>query len=453
MTEVQSRRHGLDMLHGSIADKLFLFAMPIGFMGLFEQLFNSMDVFILGHFVGKDAMAAVGNNMPVIGLLVTLLIGISLGANVVIAQYLGARKQDRVEETVQTAIFMAIGLGVLLSIVGQLIAHPALKILDVPEEVHDLAATYLRIFLLGMPFLTLYNFEAAIFRSCGDGKTPLYSLVAANILNITLDLLSVTVLDLGLTGVVSATVLSFAVNSLFLFVLLCRTPQPVRLQRHHMRFSRVEFRNIIKIGLPAGIQGMVFAVSNVVIQSSLNSLGTAVMAAAAAGVIIEFNIYCFVNGFSQATTTFVGQNYGARKLDRCLRTTKAAFWVEGLFLLCITTPIVLFGRQIISLFNPDPEVIRLGVERIHLVATTLYLNGMLDILSGALRGYGYALPPAIVAILGICGVRLVYIFTVFARYRDYLVLLLAYPLSWIVATVVLAVVYVHCRKYIVRSME
>ena len=453
MTEVQSRRHGLDMLHGSIADKLFLFAMPIGLMGLFEQLFNSMDVFILGHFVGKDAMAAVGNNMPVIGLLVTLLIGISLGANVVIAQYLGARKQDKVEETVQTAIFMAIGLGVLLMIVGQLIAHPALKILDVPEEVHDLAATYLRIFLLGMPFLTLYNFEAAIFRSCGDEKTPLYSLVAANILNITLDLLSVTVLDLGLTGVVSATVLSFAVNSLFLFVLLCRTPQPVRLQRHHMRFSRVEFRNIIKIGLPAGIQGMVFAVSNVVIQSSLNSLGTAVMAAAAAGVIIEFNIYCFVNGFSQATTTFVGQNYGARKLDRCLRTTKAAFWVEGLFLLCITTPIVLFGRQIISLFNPDPEVIRLGVERIHLVATTLYLNGMLDILSGALRGYGYALPPAIVAILGICGVRLVYIFTVFARYRDYLVLLLAYPLSWIVATVVLAVVYVHCRKYIVRSME
>lgn len=452
MTEAQTKRRGLDMLHGSIADKLFLFAMPIGLMGLFEQLFNSMDVFILGHFVGKDAMAAVGNNMPVIGLLVTLLIGISLGANVVIAQYLGAKKQDKVEETVQTAIFMAIGLGLLLSIVGQIIAHPALKILDTPPEVYDLAATYLRIFLLGMPFLTLYNFEAAIFRSCGDGRTPLYSLVAANALNITLDLLSVTVLGLGLTGVVCATVLSFAVNSLFLFALLCHTPQPIRLQRHHMRFSREEFRNIIKIGLPAGIQGMVFAVSNVVIQSSLNSLGTAVMAAAAAGVIIEFNIYCFVNGFSQATTTFVGQNYGARKLDRCLRTTKCAFWVEGLFLLCITTPIVLFGPQIIGLFNKNPEVIKLGVERIHIVATTLYLNGLLDILSGALRGYGYSLPPAIVAILGICGVRLVYIFTIFAKYREYTVLLLAYPLSWTVATLVLAVVYFQCRKYIVKGM-
>lgn len=453
MTETKKSAHkpGLDMLHGSIADKLFYFAMPIGLMGLFEQLFNSADVFLLGHFVGKDAMAAVGNNMPVIGLLVTLLIGISLGANVTIAQYLGAGKQEKVEETVQTAIVMALGLGVLLTAVGELIAHPALKILAVPEEVHDLAATYLRIFLLGMPFLTLYNFEAAIFRSCGDGKTPLYSLVAANLLNITLDLLSVTVFDWGITGVVSATVLSFAVNSGILFVLLCRTPQPIRLQRHKMRLNGHEMGKILHIGLPAGIQGMVFAMSNVVIQSSINSLGTAAMAAAAASVIIEFNIYCFVNGFSQATTTFVGQNYGARKLSRCFATTKAAFWVEGLFLLCITVPILLFGEHVIGFFNPDPQVIRLGVLRLWWVGDTLYLNGAMDILSGTLRGYGYSLPPAIVALIGICGVRLVWIYTVFASHRDYLTLIQAYPVSWIIATAVLAVVYWQCRKYIVKS--
>lgn len=441
----------MDMLHGSIADKLFFFAMPIGLMGLFEQLFNSADVFILGHFVGKNAMAAVGNNMPVIGLLVTLLIGISLGANVTLAQYLGAGKQEKVEETVQTAIVMALGLGVLLTVVGELIAHPALVILDVPADVYDLASTYLRIFLLGMPFLTLYNFEAAIFRSCGDGKTPLYSLVAANLLNITLDLLSVNVLGWGLTGVVSATVLSFAVNSGILFVLLCRTPQPIRLQRHKMRLKGEEMGKILHIGLPAGIQGMVFAMSNVVIQSSINSLGTAAMAAAAASVIIEFNIYCFVNGFSQATTTFVGQNYGARKLSRCLATTKAAFWVEGLFLLGITVPILLFGKHIIGFFNPDPEVIRLGVLRLWWVADMLYLNGVMDILSGALRGYGYSLPPAIVALVGICGVRLVWIYTVFAAHPDYLTLILAYPVSWLIATVVLGAVYFQCRKYILRS--
>lgn len=441
----------MDMLHGSIADKLFFFAMPIGLMGLFEQLFNSADVFILGHFVGKNAMAAVGNNMPVIGLLVTLLIGISLGANVTIAQYLGAGKQDKVEETVQTAIVMALGLGLLLTAVGELIAHPALMILDVPADVYDLASTYLRIFLLGMPFLTLYNFEAAIFRSCGDGKTPLYSLVAANVLNISLDLLSVEFFGWGLTGVVSATVLSFAVNAGILFVLLCRTPQPIRLQRHKMRLNGTELRKILHIGLPAGIQGMVFAMSNVVIQSSINSLGTAAMAAAAASVIIEFNIYCFVNGFSQATTTFVGQNYGARKLSRCFATTKTAFWVEGLFLLCITVPILFFGKHVIGFFNPDPEVIQLGVLRLWWVADMLYLNGAMDILSGALRGYGYSLPPAIVALVGICGVRLVWIYTVFAAHRDYLTLILAYPISWIIATAVLAVVYLQCRKYILKS--
>ncbi|WP_337553236.1 MATE family efflux transporter [Acidaminococcus fermentans] len=450
-TKLQPKSRGLDMLHGSIADKLFYFAMPIGLMGLFEQLFNSADVFLLGHFVGKDAMAAVGNNMPVIGLLVTLLIGISLGANVVIAQYLGAGKQDKVEETVQTAIVMALGLGVLLAAMGELIASPALKLLAVPPEVHDLAATYLRIFLLGMPFLTLYNFEAAIFRSCGDGKTPLYSLVAANILNITLDLLSVTVLGWGLTGVVSATVLSFAVNSGILFVLLCRTPQPIRLQRHHMRLNGHEMGKILHIGLPAGIQGMVFALSNVVIQSSINSLGTAAMAAAAASVIIEFNIYCFVNGFSQATTTFVGQNYGARKLSRCLASTKAAFWVEGLFLLCITLPILFFGEHIIGFFNHDPEVIQLGMLRLWCVGDMLYLNGVVDIMSGALRGYGYSLPPAIVALIGICGVRLVWIYTVFVNHRDYLTLIMAYPVSWLVTTVVLAAVYYQCRKYILKS--
>ena len=278
-------RRGMDMLHGSIADKLFFFAMPIGLMGLFEQLFNSADVFILGRFVGKSAMAAVGNNMPVIGILVTLLMGISLGANVTIAQYLGARRDDKVERTVQTAILMSFGLGVLLAIIGELIVYPAFWVLEVPPDVYDMAEQYLRIFLLGLPFLSLYNFEAAIFRSCGDGKTPLYSLIAANLVNIVFDLLSVLVFDFGLAGVVWATVLAFAVNSLILLALLCRTTDRIRLERHHMRFSREELHHIIHIGLPAGIQGMVFALSNVLIQSALNSLGTEAMAPATCAAV------------------------------------------------------------------------------------------------------------------------------------------------------------------------
>ena len=270
-TKRKQVRKGMDMLHGSIADKLFFFAMPVGLMGMFEQLFNSADVFILGRFVGKDAMAAVGNNMPVIGLLVTLLMGISLGANVVIAQYLGARKDEKVEATVQTAILLSLGMGLALMVIGELIVSPALMILAVPDDVYPMAELYLRIFLLGLPFLSLYNFEAAVFRSCGDGRTPLYSLVAANAINIVLDLLSATVLGLGLTGVVVATVLSFAVNAGILFVLLCRTADRIRLQRHHMCFSRSELRRIMRIGLPAGLQGMVFALSNVLIQSAQQS--------------------------------------------------------------------------------------------------------------------------------------------------------------------------------------
>ena len=344
-TKRKQVRKGMDMLHGSIADKLFFFAMPVGLMGMFEQLFNSADVFILGRFVGKDAMAAVGNNMPVIGLLVTLLMGISLGANVVIAQYLGARKDEKVEATVQTAILLSLGMGLALMVIGELIVSPALMILAVPDDVYPMAELYLRIFLLGLPFLSLYNFEAAVFRSCGDGRTPLYSLVAANAINIVLDLLSVTVLGLGLTGVVVATVLSFAVNAGILFVLLCRTADRIRLQRHHMCFSRSELRRIMRIGLPAGLQGMVFALSNVLIQSALNSLGTEAMAASTAAFIIENNMYCFVNGFSQAATTFVGQNYGARNLRRCFRITKVAFAVEGAFLLVVVTPVLLFPNR------------------------------------------------------------------------------------------------------------
>lgn len=449
----QHKKKAMDMLHGSIADKLFFFALPIGFMGIFEQLFNSADIFVLGRFVGKDAMAAVGNNMPVISLLVMLLLGVSLGANVTIAQYLGGRHYDKVEKTVQTAILLSAGLGILLTAIGELIATPALAFLGTPSEVYDSAATYLRIYLLVLPFLSLYNFEAAIFRSCGDGRTPLYSLIAANALNITLDFASVLVFDWGLAGVVWATVVSYALNAALLLVLLCRTTDQIRLEWQHLRFAKEELIRIVKIGLPAGMQGMVFALSNILIQSSINSLGPEAMAASAAGVVVEANIYCFVNGFTQATTTFVGQNYGAKNLRRCFRITKVAFAVEAAFLLVITALVLIFSRQVIGWFSSDPEVISLGSARLFIVGSTLYINGVIDIISGSLRGYSYSLPPAIVVLVGICSVRITWIYTVFAAHHDFLTLLVAYPASWIVTLLVLAVVYKSCRKRIIMGLR
>ena len=337
-----------------------------------------------------------------------------------------------------------------LSMFSERIAVMVNSVHGVMDEING--EQYLRIFLLGLPFLSLYNFEAAIFRSCGDGKTPLYSLVAANIVNIVLDLLSVLVFDFGLAGVVWATVIAFAVNSLILLALLCRTTDRIRLERHHMRFSREELHHIIRIGLPAGIQGMVFALSNVLIQSALNSLGTEAMAASAAAFIIEGNIYCFVNGFSQATTTFVGQNYGARNLRRCFRITKVAFGVEAAFLLVVTVPVLFFSPELIRLFNGDPNVVALGTKRLFYVAGTFYLNGIIDIISGSLRGYGYSLPPAVVVLVGICGVRITWLYTVFAAHRDFLVLMAAYPASWLVTAIVLTFVYQSCRKHIVRGL-
>lgn len=303
-------------------------------------------------------------------------------------------------QTVQTAIILSVALGVLLTLIGELIVYPAFLILEVPLDVYDMAESYLRIFLLGLPFLSLYNFEAAIFRSCGDSKTPLYSLVIANGINIILGFLSVAVFDFGVVGIAWATVIAYAANSLILLVLLCRTTDRIRVNLRDLHFSKDELSRIIRIGLPAGIQGMIFALSNVLIQSAINSLGTEAMAASAAGFIIEANTYCFVNGFSQATTTFIGQNYGARNLRRCFRITKVTFGVEAAFLFVVTALILFFSPELIGLFNDDATVVALGTTRLFFVLGTFYLNGMVDILSGSLRGYGYSLPPAIVASSG-----------------------------------------------------
>lgn len=442
----------MDILHGSIADKLVKFALPIGITGIFEQLFNGADVLILGRFVGTDAMAAVGNNMPVISMLVTLLLGLSLGANVTLAQYLGARRYTDISPSVRTAVGLSVAAGIILCIAGELLTPAALNWLAVPSGVYDMAAVYLQIFLLGLPFISLYNFEAAIFRSCGDGKTPLYSLVITSLLNIVLDMASVLLFNAGIAGIVWSTVISYVINALVLLVFLCRTKERVALVIRPLTGNRDALHSILRIGLPAGVQGMVFALSNMLIQSSLNSLGAEAMAASAAALTIEINVYCFVNGFGQATTTFVGQNYGARNLRRCFRITKEALGVEAAFLAVIVFPILWFAGPLIGVFNPDQAVISLGIIRVFCATGAQYLNGVIEILSGSLRGYGYSLPPAIVALAGICGVRIVWLHTAFSLHPTFLVLMLNYPISWLVTVGVLFWVYSMCRKHIVAGL-
>ena len=431
----------VDMLHGSLWDKLIFFALPLALTGVMQQLLNAADVAVLGQFVGKNAMAAVGNNISIIGLLVNLFMGLSLGANVVIAMHLGAKRMQRAHEAVHTAFLLALFIGVAVAVAGELMVYPLMRMMEVPPDVWEMAETYLRIYLLGMPVVGIYNFESAIFRSRGDTRTPLISLVIASLLNILLNLLFVLRFGMGVDGVVWATVIANAVSALLLFRALCRAEGAIHLDLSAMRVNPVLLKRIVRIGLPAGIQGMVFSLSNLIIQSAINSLGADAMAASAAGFTIEINVFCIVGAFGQAATTFVGQNYGAGNLERCRQITWIAMGLNVLFMGALSVVILLFAGEMLAFFNPDPHVVELGKIRLLYVVGPEVICVVLEGLSGAMRGYGNSLIPAMLTLVGICGVRIAWVYTLFAEQPTYEMLMATYPVSWLVTAVLMCFAY------------
>ena len=431
----------VDMLHGSVADKFLLFALPLAFTGVFEQLFNTADTMVLGQFVGKNAMAAVGNNAPAISLMVMLFLGLSLGANVVIAQHIGARDHAGAKKAVHTALLLAIVVGVLLTIVGELFSNRILLLLAVPEEVMGMARDYLQIYFLGLPALAVYNFESAIFRSSGDSRTPLYSLIAASGLNIMFNLLSVLVFDFGVAGVAAATVVSNFVNAGILWWSLRRRTTFIHLDYELLRWDTAELKAILRVGIPAGVQGMVFCLSNLLVQSAINSLGTDVMAASAAAFAIEINVYCFLSAIGQATTTFIGQNYGARNIERCFRITRIALMTEVIVMLVLGGITMCFSVPLLHLFTEGATVVQLGIVRLEYVTLLQCINGVTEILSGTLRGYGYSTPPAVIALCTICGTRGFWVYTVFTSFPSFDMLMLSYPASWLLTGILLMGAY------------
>ncbi len=436
----------IDMLHGSLWDKIILFALPLALTGVMQQLLNAADVFTLGQFVGKNAMAAVGNNTSMVGLIVSLMMGLSLGANVVIAQNIGAQKIDRAHSAVNTAFLLAIGAGICFGIIAELLVAPIFYLLEVPESVVDMAEVYLRIFLLGLPAISLYNFEAAIFRSKGDTRTPLIALATASGVNIVLNLLFVLQFDWGIAGVAAATVIANIVSAIILFRALLKSEGVIKINLNAMHIDKEELFEIVRIGLPAGIQGMVFSLSNLLIQAAINSLGADAMAASAAAFTIEINVFCVVNGFGQAATTFVGQNYGAGNLSRCKRATWVSMGLSAIFMQTLCCFILFFAEEVLSLFNSDPEVIRLGVIRLWYIVLPELVNVLMEGLSGALRGYGISLTPAIITLICVCGVRVVWVFTAFAKIPTYATLMAVYPISWFLTMVFLIAAYVYHMK-------
>ena len=432
----------LAMVNGSLWDKIPQFALPVAATAILEQLFNASDIAAVGNFSGAAstvAVAAVGANSFIISLVVNFFIGIALGANVVIANAIGRQDEDAVHRAVHTAVVLAVLGGVLVTVPGELAAGAVLRLLNVPDEVFPYALLYLRIYLLGVPVILLYNFEAAIFRSVGDTKVPLQALAFSGVLNVALNLFFVIALHMTVNGVATATVLSNAVSSGLLFVRLQRSDKSIRLDCRDLRIDRSSLKKILQIGFPAGIQSAVFSVSNIVIQSAINSLGTVVMAASSAAFNIEVVAYDVLNSFSQACTTFVGQNYGAGKLQRCRKTLLLCLLEDAAASGLAIALVLGSGRFLLSIFNRDPEVISIGYTRLTIVFTAYFFSMLYEVMSGYLRGFGISLVPALLTMLGVCGVRILWITAVFPLHRTFKTIMLAYPLS-LSATAVLLLI-------------
>ena len=446
----------LDMLHGPIWNKLPRFALPVAATAILEQLFNASDVAVVGNFTGSmrtACVAAVGANSPIIGLIVNLFIGIALGSNVIIAHAIGQGKPEDVHKAVHTSVVVAVLGGVLVALLGELIAAPLLSMLNVPAEVFPLALLYLRIYLAGMPVILLYNFEAAIFRSVGETKIPLIALASSGVLNVLLNLFFVAVLDMKVSGVAVATVISNAVSSVLLYIRLRRSTQVIHLEPKALGIDWPTLGRILRIGLPAGIQSAVFSVSNIVIQSAINDLGTVVMAASSAAFNIEIITYDILNSFSQACTTFVGQNYGAGELKRCKKTLFLCL-IEGVIALAAAIALLLFsGKTLLKLFNPDPEVVETGYIRLMLIMVSHSFSLLYEIMAGYLRGFGISLTPALLTMVGVCGIRIAWIRFVFPQSRTYRTIMTAYPIS-LCATAILVFIALLCyhpaRRYAKR---
>ena len=449
--EKRKRSLAIDILNGSMWDKILRYALPVAATGILGQLFNASDIAIVGNFAQGDtvaAVAAVGANGPVIGLLLNIFIGIALGANVVIANAIGRGDSNTVSRAVHTSIVAAVIGGIIVGTLGQLVAEPVLSMLQVPEDVFPLALKYMRIYLLGLPVIFLYNFEAAIFRSAGDTKTPLIALALSGVLNVILNLFFVIVLNKTVDGVAIATVLANVVSSVVLLRRLLRSELFIHVEFKDLRIDWKILWRILKIGVPAGIQGAVFSLSNIVVQSAINSLGKVTMAASSAAFNVEVMAYYILNSFGQACTTFVGQTYGAGQIDRCRKALKLCLIESVIATACAVCIALLSGKYLIALFNNDPEVIRLGMVRMKFIFMSYIFSTIYDCMSGYMRGFGISLTPALLTIFGVCGTRIIWIYTVFPASQTFETIMQVYPIS-----LAINMVLIFCALIITRPSK
>ena len=451
---MSSRKYQIDMCSGPLWNKILIFALPLMASSILQLLFNAADVVVVGRFVGKEALAAVGSNTSLINLMVNLFVGLSVGNNVVVARDLGAGRHDQVGRSVHTSIALSLASGVVMMVVGVAIARQLLIWTSSPADVIGLATVYLRIYFLGMPGNLLYNFGAAILRAQGDTRRPLYYLFTAGIINVVLNLFFVIVCGLDVAGVALATIISQYISAILVLRGLMREEGPFHLDLKQLKIDWQVVRRILQVGLPAGFQSVIFSISNVVIQSSINSFDDSVLVAgsAAAGNIEGF-VYAGMNAFYQAALTFTGQNYGAglhKRVDRVMFWCLSYVVVTGLVLGNLA---YLCGHSLAGIYAPGEEdVIAQALVRLMYVCSPYFICGIMDTMVGVLRGLGYSVIPTVVSLVGACGLRLVWVATVFPIYHTPASLYISYPISWLVTGLVHIIFFLCIRKRAYQKM-
>ncbi len=433
---------------GSLPKAIVAFALPLAATGILQQLFNAADVAVVGRFTGdagKNCMAAVGANTPIIGLIVNSFVAISMGSNVVIANAVGRKSDKDANRAAHTSIAFALIAGIVLLILAQLVAEPVFKSQKLPQEVVPMALLYFRLYVSGLPVILLYNFEAAIFRSTGDTRTPLIALMLSGCINVLLNIMLVVGLKRTVDGVAIATVISNAISCVILGVLLIKGKNRIKLDIKQLKIDPRMLKKILAIGIPAGLQSTVFSAANIIIQAAINSLGTVVMAASSAAFNLEVFAYQVFNSFAQATTTFVGQNFGAGQIKRCKQSMFISLIEGGVALGASIALILGFGRMILYLFNDDPAVIEVGYQRLILIFSAYFFSMTYEIVSGYLRGFGISVIPAIITMVCVCGVRISWIYLVFPLEPTFNRIMLVYPISLAATAVamVIAAVILH----------
>lgn len=430
-----------DMLHGPLLLKIIMFALPLAASSMLQQLFNSVDIAVVGRFASSDALAAVGSNASVISLLINLFIGVSMGANVVISIHIGQRDDQGIKNAINTVSLVSVISGIVLMIVGLMVARPILELMDTPPEVLDMAVLYLRIYFLGIPFFLIFNFGAAILRSLGDTKRPLYILVVAGIINTVLNLVFVLCFGMGVAGVAIATGIANCVSAVLIILLLMREREPFTLHLKEMKIKWSELKKMLEIGIPAGMQGMVFSVSNVLIQSAINGYGAAAIAGSAAAVTFEFYCYFIIEAFNGAAITFTGQNYGAGNYERVHRIFKICMMLG--FVSCAALNWFFLWQKdfFLGLFTTDPTVVQYGTIRIYTALALQSIACSYEIAGSSLRGMGKSMTPTLFTILGTCLLRVAWVYLVCPHHPGIDVLFVAYPVSWALTGVMVCTAY------------